>query len=477
MTPLRVTIAPKFSGDRSYRLAQRQGISQYWAVDLVNGHQSGREPSQRETLSGGSSIAASQSEAMSLRALRDAVLNSSVDAYWELDATGHILEWNNAAVKIFGWTRAEALGQLLTELLINPDQREPISQEIQEYVDLGRSDNVGAVSSWTLLHKNGTPVPVETLVTAAGCGPQVTFHVFARDMTELSEARAALYGSEASFEAVFDNAPIGIAVVGLDGSFQRVNQAFCDITGYGEQELIERTFQDITHPDDLDADVGEATRLLHGELKMYQMDKRYYAKDGHIIWVRLSGSIVRDAAGQPLHFIAQIEDVSARKRDEELLMRKATRDSLTGVYNRARFDEELARHMALVRHHKDHDEAALLMIDLDGLKRINDQNGHAAGDEYLKTVTGAINRRLRLSDFFARVGGDEFAVLLPRTSASQAQHVAKAMTEMVKSSSPGSVSIGIAMVGPDQLDDPLGRADQAMYEAKKRGGGCVAGPL
>lgn len=346
---------------------------------------------------------------------------------------------------------------------------------MRTYRDAGQSHVVGQISTFALVGKDGTEVPVELVVNAVGSGPDLTFHAFARDMTVLAESWPSQRGNEATFEAAFDNAPIGIALVGLDGTFERVNQALCRITGYQRQELTELRFQDITHPDDVDIDVNEATRLLQGETSSYQMDKRYYAKDGHLIWVRLSGSIVRDRDGQPLHFIAHIEDISARKRDEELLRRRATRDPLTGVYNRSRFDEELARYTALARRHDYEDEAAVFMIDVDGLKDVNDQDGHAAGDDYLKSVVEVISRRLRLSDVFARVGGDEFAVLLPHTSAGQAETLARGIAEMVKANSPGSVCIGIAMLRPGQADDALKRADRAMYEAKRGGRGCVYG--
>ncbi|MCB0950345.1 MAG: diguanylate cyclase [Mycobacterium sp.] len=281
---------------------------------------------------------------------------------------------------------------------------------------------------------------------------------------------------EALYETVFANAPIGLAVIGLDGSFERANHALCRITGYHQHELRQLTFQDITHPDDLDTDVKEATRLMNGEITSYQMDKRYYAADGHLIWIRLSVSIVRDAAGEPLYFISLIEDISARKRDDELLRRRASRDALTGVLNRSRFEEELARYQSLARRHGYDDEAAVLMIDLDGLKQINDQFGHAAGDEYLKSVADIISRRLRLSDVFARIGGDEFAALLPHTSTAHAQTLAQKLVEMVAANSRGRVSIGIAMLMPGQLDDALERADKAMYQAKRRGGGHTYGP-
>ncbi len=422
-------------------------------------------------------LAASQAlGAASQRELSREVLDSSVDAYWGLDAGGRVLEWNRAAVQMFGWTRDEAIGRPLTELVITADQREWVSQDIRKYVETGQSPVVGQISAHTLRRKDGTELPVEATVSAVGTGPQLTFHTFVRDMTALSEARAAQRRSEATFEAVFENAPIGIAVVGLDGRFDRVNKALCTITGYQEQELTELTFQDITHPDDVDTDVHEATRLLNGEITSYQMDKRYYSKDGHLIWIHLSGGIVRDAVGQPLHFIAHVEDISARKRDEELLRQQATRDTLTGVLNRSRFEEELARYVALARRHGYDEEAAVFMIDLDGLKKINDQDGHAAGDDYLRSVASTISRRLRLSDVFARIGGDEFAALLPHTTTAQAQKLARTLVDQVEANCRGSICIGIGMLAPGQLDDALGRADRAMYQAKQQGGGHACGP-
>ncbi|WP_115326413.1 GGDEF domain-containing protein [Mycolicibacterium gilvum] len=112
------------------------------------------------------------------------------------------------------------------------------------------------------------------------------------------------------------------------------------------------------------------------------------------------------------------------------------------------------------------------MIDLDGLKRINDQHGHAAGDDYIKSVAHTIRRRLSLSDVFARIGGDEFAALLPHTTSNQAHKLARTLVDEVRVHSRGSVSIGVSMIRPGQSGgDALQRADQAMYRAKQQGAG------
>lgn len=401
-----------------------------------------------------------------------------VDACVVLDSSGHVVEWNQAAAAMFGWTSEEAIGQPLAELTGVVDQHvDGALQDLLQYPETGQSPVVGNFAVCAMRHRDGTERPVEVFVAAVRSGPEVTLHALLRDMTAAPEGRAGQRETETLFKGVFDHAPIGIAVIGLDGSFTRVNQALCRITGYTEQELTRLTFQDITFPDDLDSDLHEATRLLRGEITSYQMDKRYYAKDGHLIWIRLSGSMVRDTDGQPLHFIAHIEDISARKRDEELLRQQATRDPLTGVLNRARFAEELARYGALLSRHGCEEEAAVLMIDLDGLKRTNDQYGHAVGDSYIKSVAQIISRQLRLSDVFARIGGDEFAALLPNTSAEKAQQLARTLVHQVRTNSLGSVTIGLSVIAPGQLgSDALQRADQAMYQAKQQGGGCICGP-
>ncbi len=127
-------------------------------------------------------------------------------------------------------------------------------------------------------------------------------------------AAAALRESDERFRQAFDYAPIGMALVGIDGRFLRVNRALCDIVGYESQELLVRDFQSITHPEDLEADLAYTKRLLSGELTTYTMDKRYLRKNGQVVWVQLNGSVVRGIDGEPRLFIAQIQDITERRR-------------------------------------------------------------------------------------------------------------------------------------------------------------------
>lgn len=145
------------------------------------------------------------------------------------------------------------------------------------------------------------------------------------DITELKQRERALQESQQRFQATFDFAAIGMALVDLDGYFIQVNAALCNIVGYPEAELLQKTFQSITYPDDLDADLRFMKELAIGSRDGYQLEKRYFHKEGHIIWILLSGSAVRDATGRALYFIAQIQDITHFKQDQAMLLENEQR--------------------------------------------------------------------------------------------------------------------------------------------------------
>ena len=138
------------------------------------------------------------------------------------------------------------------------------------------------------------------------------------------------------FQSAFEFAAIGMALVSPEGKWLRVNRSVCKITGYSEAEMLERTFQDITHPDDLELDLENVRKMLAGEIETYQMEKRYYHQNGSIVWVLLSVSLVRTKSGEPLFFISQIQDITRQKTSEQKLA-KAT---VEGALQRAPVSEE-----------------------------------------------------------------------------------------------------------------------------------------
>ena len=282
------------------------------------------------------------------------------------------------------------------------------------------------------------------------------------------------------------HSPIGMTLVGLDGRFLKVNRALCDLVRYGEDELQELTFQDITHPDDLDADLAHVHELIDGDRATYQMEKRYFTKQGAVIWVLLSVSIVRDEDGGALYFISQIQDITERKRIEQHLHRLADHDSLTGLWNRRRFEEELLRQIGRCTRYAE--RATLLYIDLDDFKQVNDRLGHKVGDNLLRVISGRLAERVRRSDSCARIGGDEFAVILPGVAGPTAEGIAQDFVALIRDSILPigaetvrcTASVGVVNLDADTTSDQdvLAGADIAMYDAKGAGGdrARVGGP-
>lgn len=317
-------------------------------------------------------------------------------------------------------------------------------------------------------------------VVCDASGEPLYFVAQIEDITQRRNTENALREAEERFRRAFEDAPIGMALVAPDGCFLRVNRTLCELTGRSEPDLLERTFQEITHPDDLPTDVDHAEQLLAGEISSYHMEKRYLRPDDSVVWVRLSVSLVRDTAGQPLHFVSQIEDITERIRAQEELERLANDDPLTGLFNRRRFDEELQRELKRLGREPDR-QAALLVLDVDRFKLVNDSLGHRAGDDVLCAVAQTLTHRLRGTDVIARLGGDEFAaLLLDLPGAERAREIASELTTTIGSQSiltaggaaSVTISVGVVVLDHTTLEreiDTLVAADNAMYRAKRTG--------
>jgi diguanylate cyclase (GGDEF)-like protein/PAS domain S-box-containing protein len=289
------------------------------------------------------------------------------------------------------------------------------------------------------------------------------------------EAPAAESRSEEHFELVFQRAPIGTGLIDQQGQWVLVNQALCDITGYTADELIGRRFSDITHPEDATNDSARRQQLLDGEIAAFQTEKRYFNAAGESMSALLSISLVRDQREDPLHFIVQMQDISERKHLEEHLRHLADHDPLTGLRNRRLFEHDLK--LQLGRCQRYAEEAALVVIDLDGFKQVNDRHGHKVGDDALKAIARTLTRRLRATDLVARLGGDEFAVLLPHMDREGAEIVTQDLMRVIEACAVDAGdtlvhlagSAGFALIDSSTLrdDQVLIEADRAMYAAKR----------
>lgn len=240
---------------------------------------------------------------------------------------------------------------------------------------------------------------------------------------QLEDALTAAQLNEQLFRGAFENAPIGVILLTVDGVFKQVNRAFCQLTGYSEAELVDRDFQGLLHPDDLTQAVANIRQLEEGSVDSYSLQERLVHKDGHHVWVSVSASIIRDRSGTPAYRIGQVMDITNEKRYEWELLHMARFDPLTDLLNRRAFQEEVDQHLTEIQNHQG--EAALIYLDLDQFKFVNDNMGHEAGDTLLQGVARVLRQELHETDVVARLGGDEFAAFLPHTPPEKAKESAQ----------------------------------------------------
>ena len=234
-------------------------------------------------------------------------------------------------------------------------------------------------------------------------------------LAEREEAEGALRASEQRFLRAFADSGVGMALCGVHDDEEElldVNDALCELTGYSREELLHQGLDSLTHPDDAASARAALRRLMRGEEHTVQTDQRMVDREGRTVWVLLNTSLVRDEHGSPTHRIVQLQDVSEHKRFERQLQHLADHDALTGLFNRRRFEEELNRELgAAARYGRG---GAVMAVDLDNFKFVNDSLGHSAGDELITRVGGLLTDRLRDTDIVARLSGDEFAIVLPQ---------------------------------------------------------------
>jgi diguanylate cyclase (GGDEF)-like protein/PAS domain S-box-containing protein len=282
--------------------------------------------------------------------------------------------------------------------------------------------------------------------------------------------------------AIFQKAPIGIVrVLAPEGRMVEANPAFERMLGYSAAELADMSFAEYTHAEDVDENMELFRSLMAGERESYQMVKRSFHRDGNMIWTQVNTALERDPDGKPLFAVSMLEDITERKRAEEELRcqaelneHQAMHDALTGLPNRTLFRDRIVQ--AILAAQRDGDSVAVMMIDLDRFKEVNDSLGHDAGDMLLQEVARRLEGSLRASDTIARLGGDEFGVLLPRQcNPEDVRRVIERISAtlalpVVLDELPLAIegSLGVAMY-PEHgtnVDTLLQRADMAMYTAK-----------
>ena len=403
------------------------------------------------------------------------------DAVIATDLEGKIQFMNSAAEKVLDWRMEQAKGTLISELMTlstEPNRTRVENPVLMTLESLVVTDLNCAILCVT---QSGVEFPVD-----GGAAPILdedgallgAVMVF-RDTTERRKIENLLRESQEYFHSAFDLASIGMALVALDGRFLQVNSSLSKIFGYSEEELLRTDLQMLTHDDDHGKVLGHHLRqLLTDELPSFQIEGEYYHKIvGKVVWILLSASLVRNSAGDPQYFIIQIQDITDRKYAEQQLLYIANHDPLTGLLNRAQFHDRFTQTLSSVRRHEN--KLALIFLDLDRFKLINDTLGHRVGDLLLQAVSERLKSSIRSNDILARLGGDEFIVLLSDINLiNDVARIAQKTIDMIAqpftlegNDIVVTASIGISIYPDDGGNSQilLMNADTAMYMAKEHG--------
>ncbi|MGZ4372703.1 MAG: putative bifunctional diguanylate cyclase/phosphodiesterase [Gaiellaceae bacterium] len=284
------------------------------------------------------------------------------------------------------------------------------------------------------------------------------------------------------FRTIFQASSVGIVRVDREGRLVEANPAMERMLGYTASELATMSFQDYTHPEDIQRNLELFTEMMAGDRESFQLEKRYFRRDGEMIWGQITAALERDSEGQPRFAVSMVENITERKAAEEALRRQselneyqALHDGLTGLPNRTLFYDRIRQ--AVLTAGREGGRVAVMMMDVDRFKEINDSLGHHVGDALLEELSRRLQDVLRTSDTVARLGGDEFGLLLPQhCEPADVRIVLERICESVEEpimleGMPLTIeaSIGVAFwpENGQDVETLLQHADTAMYKAKE----------
>jgi diguanylate cyclase (GGDEF)-like protein/PAS domain S-box-containing protein len=405
-----------------------------------------------------------------------AIVGSALDAVIQMDAAGKISGWSRRAEECFGWSREEAIGRQLHETIIPPRYREAHVRGFNRFLTSGEGPVLNTRVEIEGLHRAGHELPIELSISAITTGRGIEFSAFVRDISARRKAEAELRIAAIAFES-----EEGIAITDAKGATLNVNQSFTKITGYSLEEMVGRS-PDVMKSDRQAPGQIHAMRRALSKNGAWQGELWGRRKSGEDFpeWIRITA--VSNEAGRITNYVVSFSDITQRKHYEETIHKLAFYDALTGQPNRTLLMDRLKQ--AMNASHRNRSFGAVLFIDLDNFKTLNDTLGHDKGDLLLQQAAQRLVACVREGDTVARLGGDEFVVVLGGLDASavEAANQTETVGEKVLAAlhepyqlghvtHRSSASIGATLYRGHEtsIDDLLKQADLAMYKSKETG--------
>ncbi len=404
------------------------------------------------------------------------LLNVLPDGVAFVDDTGIIRHANAVFTTLTGYGLSDLVGRSIEDI-VPPSARARHVDVRRRFVEGGRVRTMGRHLNLSLLRRDGSELAVDIALAPIMLGGRPWTITLVRDDSAERSASRARDEIEQRFRLAFEENMAPMAFTDLDDRCIAVNDAFCSMVGRSREELLAGDSSLFTHPEDLGITESVQQRLIAGDVERVRYIKRYVKPDGRVIVVEISKSTARDEHGGILYFVNSERDITDELELADQLAHQALHDPLTGLANRALFDDRLAQ--AFERVDRYGGFGAVLLIDLDDFKGINDTRGHVTGDELLSAVAGRMQSVTRASDTLCRFGGDEFLYLAEGLSSDEeVQQVATRLLGVFDEAfaMSGTVveqraSIGVVTFAADKVDrETLVRdADVALYEAKREG--------
>ncbi|MCM3743511.1 PAS domain S-box protein [Sporosarcina luteola] len=396
---------------------------------------------------------------------------SSAEAMDIIDLDGNVVQVNRAFEEMYGWKAEEIVGRPMPTI--------PAKQREQVKRDRARVLNNESIRGLEVecLKKDGTFIPVSITLSPLHDehGNIIAFSGISRDISERKRFEEALIRSEEKYRLIAENMTDLVTIINKDGVIVYGSPSLTPVLGFPLEYFEGKSAIDIVHPEDLPA-IQEQFFSLHQSKGSAEMEFRYRHKTKEWIWLEAKGTYFVDEKNGEGFILVVSRVIEEKKMMREKLTQMAFHDELTGLPNRRLFQEIMRQTLKEAKRNKEN--CALLYMDLDKFKWVNDHHGHSVGDELLKRLSKRVRHSLRESDVFARLGGDEFLVLLPDTEENEAMAIGERVLESLQeawqirgNSFTTTSSIGIAMFPQDgtTMDELMTNADNALYRAKENG--------